>query len=95
MWKDRIVANKKRNKNIGNLWGYKFNTGIKNFKILKQTKILWLMKIHRYIYSSEFAFDLSKQSIKLKIIVFHEIVYVSLKAALRSLELFITLFVKF
>ena len=44
-WCDRIglllVENKKRNKNIGNLWGYEFNTGIKNFKILKQTKILW------------------------------------------------------
>ena len=40
-----------------------------------------LMKIHRNIYSLEFAFDLSKQSIILKIIVFHEIVYVSLKAS--------------
>lgn len=61
---------------------------------MKQTKILWLMKIHRYIYSSEFAFDLSKQSIILKIIVFHENVYVSLKASVRSLELFYYTFCK-
>ena len=66
----------------------------KQFKILKTTKILWSMKIHRNIYSLEFAFDLSKQSIILKIIVFLEIVCVSLNATFRSLVLFYLTFCK-